>query len=267
MRTGRHRAVLAHLCPCLPFVLGGFVSASSTSPLRGWPQAPPATHTGSSEDWEGFRLWCKMILCETIMTEHDRVLARSRYLWHLRQISFNLQTLINTCWWQSATAAPQQQALGYLVKSPWCQGGRSDVPSASQFTEEVSSLLMPTLSKKPKILRVTLLRILPKKSSAGWKLWELDSHQKAFFKIILNQKFALWGRFSEQGPKLSSLNGFPVDLPSLNCTGNLWSWAPSLEASRPMEWWGLELLQPLKVQEMRTEAKSTSNKIMHTIAC
>lgn len=200
----------------------GFVSASSTAPLRGWPLVPPATHAGSSEDWEGFRLWCMMILCETIMTGHDRVLVRSCYLWHLRQISFNLQTLINACWWQSATAAHQQQALCYPIKSPWCQGGTADVPSASQFTEEFSSLLMPDLSKKKKKnTQGYPIKDLTKKVflTSDCKLWGLDFHHKALFKIMLNQKFTLWRRISEQGPIISSLNGFPVDLPSLNCPG------------------------------------------------
>lgn len=91
------------------------------------------------------------------------------------------------------------------------------------------------------------------------KLWGLDFHHKALFKIMLNQKFTLWGRISEQGPIISSLNGFPVDLPSLNCPGNLGCWAPGSDAPRPTEGWGLELLQLLKVQEMKSEAKSTSN--------
>lgn len=124
-----------------------------------------------------------------------------------------------------------------------------------------------SIKKKTKTLRVTLLRILPKKSSADCKLWGLDFHHKALFKIMLNQKFTLWGRISEQGPIISSLNGFPVDLPSLNCPGNLGCWAPGSDAPRTTEGWGLELLQLLKVQEMKSEAKSTSNKIMHTIAC
>lgn len=120
-------------------------------------------------------------------------------------------------------------------------------------------LLYQKKKKKTKTLRVTLLKILPKKSSADCKLWGLDFHHKALFKIMLNQKFTLWGRISEQGPVLSSLNGFPVDLPNLNCPRNLGCWAPGSDAPRPMEGWGLELLQLLKVQEMKSEAKSTSN--------
>lgn len=149
---------------------------------------------------------------------------------------------------RTACCSPSNKAPVSCSQCSLREWGREDVLSASQLLKEVSPSLMPIPSEYHSEL-------------PNYRPYPKHPIRMHFFSLCWNCSLCCEEGFQSRSLHCLLYVAFQQLLP-----------AQTYEAEPPLctqstVWPGLELLQLHKVQEMKSEAKSTSHIVMHTIAC